>query len=128
MMSDAQKGEFSIQVDVTRGLATIELRGFWDDTVLSAYESAIRSEYKGLARAGCPTGEHVVLVDVRGFVVQSQDMLSKIQSVVNDPAHIARRTAIVVDRALLTIQARRVSPRFRYFRETAEALAWLTGP
>ena len=89
-------------------------------------ESMYREEYAAIAAMGCAIGEHVVLADLTECNVQLQDVSAALQAVVSKHGK-AKRVAMVMERPLAKLQARRIaeSQEARIFTSRDEALAWL---
>lgn len=68
-----------------------------------------------------------MLVDVRGSVPQSQDVVQRLQAFEAQIAQSMRQVAVIVDNALLLRQARRIgdNEKTRIFDSMEEGLKWL---
>lgn len=74
-----------------------------------------------------PDGGHGLLVDVTGLCLQSQDVFTLFQRLLNAAPCPARRIALLTGLSIARMQARRLSdsPRIATFRNRTDALAWL---
>ena len=94
----------------------------WDDGV------AQRFAHDCLAAAAtmtCSPGEHLVLIDLRNAVLQSQDIYDKMKTLIS--AATARRIALIASAPLARMQTKRLQLRdtIVMFADIDDARAWL---
>lgn len=131
MMSyEVQDPAFTIRIAPERKLLEIEYRGYWDAATLQRYDAELRRKLSALRSCGCAHGEHVTILDMRSFPVQSQEMLAGLGAMTINPVFRSRRVAVVLSSALGKMQAKRTAPDYGMFDDREEAAAWLhgTGP
>ncbi|MEH3046583.1 hypothetical protein [Sphingomonas adhaesiva] len=119
---------YRIRVDVARRLMDLDLRGLWDQAIAGRFLAHVVEAMAVLNRAGCAAGQQAALVDITGFVVQTQDIVGMIQGMLADPRLATRRLAVVVTAPLLKMQAKRVSSSEGFFATREEAETWLFVP
>lgn len=87
-----------------------------------------REEQEAVRAMGLTSGEFLLLVETRGSVVQSQEVVAAFQRLMMHSALKAKRIATVRAGALSTLQTRRiaaVSQSARVFETLEDAQAWL---
>lgn len=77
----------------------------------------------------CGFNDHKVLIDVVGCDLSTPDVAEALQAAIGNPVFRAGKCAMVVESALVRMQARRVvnRPDMRFCASVAEAEAWLIG-
>lgn len=95
---------------------------FWDAAVVARFKAETE---KAVASLQCPPGSHLVLVDLRGAILQSQDTIAAAQGIVG--GSMARKIALVAKNTLARMQTKRLQIRENVLLfETLEyAEAWL---
>ena len=114
----------TIRVDPKKKLVDITLAGFFNvpRVIQVAIDGKAAIESLGLA-----PHEHLTLIDVSDFSLQSQDVVSALQSTFGNPRYASRRLAVVTDKSLSPMQVQRVLKRdtAQWFDDRREAEAWL---
>ncbi|WP_339347770.1 hypothetical protein [uncultured Sphingomonas sp.] len=118
---------YSINVDPSRHLVDIAVRGLWTVETVARYRTDIAQALGTLRRHGCAARQHLTLLDISGFIVQVQKVTALLAGMAAEPEFATRRAAIVVEAPLLRMQARRVLPHYGVFAERGPALEWLLG-
>ncbi|PCG09396.1 hypothetical protein COA17_05750 [Sphingomonas ginsenosidimutans] len=116
---------YSINVDPSRHLVDIAVRGLWTVETVSRYRTDIAQVIGTLRAHGCAVGQHLTLLDITGFIVQVQEVTALLAGMAAEPEFATRCAAIVVEAPLLRMQARRVLPHYGVFAERGPALEWL---
>jgi len=118
------KYEFSL--DHARHLLRITMRGYWTIEDLHAFVGERRVV---LTKAGWTAGNHVCLIDLRDYAVQSKEFHTEAHKVASDPRNKLARLAILHSSVLVKMQGDRTIPddNRRFFDVEAEAIAWLMG-
>lgn len=114
----------TIRVNPQQKLVDITLAGFFDvaRVIQVAIEAKAAIDSLALARH-----EHLTLIDVSDFSLQSQDVVAALQSVLGNPLYASRRLAVITDKSLSPMQVQRVLKRdtAQWFDDRREAEAWL---
>ena len=115
---------YRIEVDARRHLLRLTLEGFWDADTVRAFA---RDEQAAVARLRCARGEHLVLADLSGFTIQSQEVVAMCKAFIDNATNASKRLALVAGDGLARIQYKRVMGRaqMQMFTTIAEAEAWL---
>lgn len=113
-----------IRVDPQKKLVDITLGGFFD--VARVIQVAIDAK-AAIDSLALPPHEHLTLFDVSNFSLQSQEVVSALQSLLGNPGYTSRRLAVVTDKSLSPMQVQRVLKRdtAQWFDDRREAEAWL---
>lgn len=109
---------YSIEIDPSRQLIKLRLAGQWELTTLVTYKHDL---------GGTP-GEYLVFVDLREHGLQSQEVATALQTLIENLARMVRKRAILMSgSALHAMQIRRISPNSptNSFQTPDEAMAWL---
>ena len=114
---------FDIQYLAEKQILMSTLKGFWSDDTAHQYRQALECEMAKIRRTRRPIA---CLSDARDFPVQTEAVM-KILAARSTPGEGARKLAIVVSRALNTMQAQRSFPtdRVKVFKDMEDATAWL---
>jgi hypothetical protein len=114
---------FTIGSDPARRLLTIGVASLLWDMALARHFAAGCAA--AVARLDCAPGQHLVLVDLRNAVIQSQDVFERLHALVS--ASVARRIALVAAAPLARMQTKRLQLRDNVvmFGDLREAEAWL---
>jgi hypothetical protein len=115
---------FEIKVDRGAGMLTATLRGFWDLPTAIAYCEGLGEAAGRLALDPRPRW----LIDLGALEVQSGEITAHIAGAVEElTARYRPIVAIVLSRALVAVQTRRVANRadHHFFPTRDEAQAWL---
>lgn len=125
-MSAAPAG-FSVTVDPARDLVRITLSGFLTAGITAEF---LRARNEAHRRLRCGPNEHATVADIRGLAIQAQDLVTRFQSVLSDPAYRSRRLAIVTPSSLARLQAQRAAGNrdARFFADLEEAEVWALEP
>ncbi len=94
----------------------------------SEVEDFSRDEQEGVRAMGLGSGEFLLLVEARGNVVQSQEVVAAFQNLMLHSPLKARRIATVRAGALSTMQTRRIGTvreSAQVFATVEDAEAWL---
>ena len=113
---------YDIQLDSAQRLMTITFKSvFWDDSVSRRFVG----DCLGAAVALAAQGEHVILVDLRTAVLQSQVVYEKMKALIGGAT--ARRVALVATSPLARMQTKRLQLRDNIvlFASMDEARDWL---
>lgn len=119
--------EFEFDLDRSRRLLTVVMRGFWDAHIYSAYDAQLRLELAALSRLPAP---RACLVDAREFAIQSQQMADLLREGVEKRLPLyPERTVRLVSRAISRGQAARMTnvTNQRVFDALEPAMDWLFG-
>lgn len=120
-------GSFTISTDRARGMLIMEFGGFLLPTDLADYES---KKAAAIVRLGRRPNDHVTLCDFSACGAQSQEVVGMFRASLENPVHMSRRLAVVVNGALVRLQASRIldRPGSACFECRLEAERWLVGP
>ena len=122
----ADEANFTITMEPEKRLLRISIRGYWDETIVNAYDDKIREAGALMVSAGCPRNRILTLVDARGANVQSQELLEEYRKRFNQAYRQPERSATVVSSVLFKLQVERVAlPNQRIFQDLDGALEWL---
>lgn len=69
---EGMAGTYSFKIDTRRDLVCMELHGFFTPDQMAGFDKARREAY---AQLRCAPNQHVTLVDMRGTLIQSQDIV-----------------------------------------------------
>ena len=115
----------NVMADRSRRLIRAVLSGM---LTLDDVESFYRSELEAVQAMGCRTGEFFLIVETRGNVVQSREVMDAFQRLIEHSPVKAKRIAIVRAGALSSMQTRRIAKAregVEVFDSVKEAEAWL---
>ena len=117
-------GTYSFKIDTRRDLVSMELHGFFTPDQMPAFDQARREAYSQLR---CAPNQHVTVVDMRGTLIQSQDIVDAFARSIADQETKSRRIAFVVSRSLARLQVKRAAGDrdAGYFLTLDEAERWL---
>lgn len=116
---------YELSLDISARLLRIRLWGYWDMATTGRY----RNDMGAFLRKARSLGGHFrSFVDLVDYEVQSAEVTAAHQDFLvslNDLA--SERTAILVSRTLMKLQAKRITSTrtTRVFDNDAEAIAWL---
>jgi hypothetical protein len=115
---------FQILPDAGRKLLRVHLSGFFSIEEVADFCVQAQAAILGM---GCRSGDHMLLVDTRGCVLQSQPVVVAFGKLISEPRFVARRIAIVTGTVASRMQTRRIlaHPAARLFDTPDEAEAWL---
>lgn len=115
---------FAIDVEPEHDLVHMTLSGFFDIATIMEFSAARRPAF---ARLTCPHNHHVVLLDISGCSLQSQEAVATFQKILDDRNMRSRKLAVVTGSSLSWMQARRIINRdgVTCFQTDEEARAWL---
>jgi len=118
---------YTIALDHAHGLLRLKLSGFWTADTVRAFAA---DQQAAVAKLGCANGNHIVLVDLSGFVIQTQEVVAMCKAFIDGAANPSRRLALVRGEGLARIQSKRVlgRPDMAIFGSIAEAEHWLFSP
>lgn len=113
-----------IRVDPEKQLVDITLGGFFD--LARVMQVAIDAK-AAIDSLGLAPHQHLTLFDVSDFSLQSQEVISALQSLLGNPRYTSRRLAVVTDKSLSSMQVQRVLKRdtAQWFDDRRVAEAWL---
>jgi len=114
---------FRIACDPVRRLLTMTFdQVFWDTDVAERFRADCLA---AAASFGCAPGTHVVLVDLRNAVLQSQSVFERLRLLAGDAT--AAKIALVAADPLARMQTKRLQVRdtIVMFAEMADAQCWL---
>lgn len=114
---------YFIDTDDQIGLMTIRFDTvFWDVGVAQCFARDAVAAASGM---NWPVGEHLVLVDLRNAVLQTQQVYDQMKSLIGGAT--AKRIALVAAAPLARMQTKRLQLRDNIvmFAEMNEAAAWL---
>ena len=135
--ADASRGEsiwatcaptVNVSYDRSRRLIRAVLSGMLN---LDDVESFYRREQEAAQAMGCRTGEFFLLVETKGNVVQSKDVMEAFQRLIEHSPVKAKRIAIVRAGALSSMQTRRIAKArsaVEVFDAVEDAETWLFSP
>lgn len=118
---------FSVAADPALSLVRITVGGFFQPDDIRRFGEQRDREH---ARLRCAPNQHLTLVDMRAMRIQSQEGVDGFGQLLANPAHRSRRIAFVVEATLARMQIKRAAAGrddAMYFRDPAEAEAWLLG-
>lgn len=122
MTSDTKP--FSFDVDTRKLLLSAKVTGLFAPHDVDGYFAA---EEQAVMRLGCRYGQHKLLLDLREWSVQTQQVVSKFQERLQSGL-LARRAAIACSSPLLRLQLNRLLAQrsdVRVFEHFEPAEAWL---
>lgn len=100
------------------------MSGFFTKPDIEAFVLDLNQKMHQLAM---PLNEHLMLCDVRGMKIQTQDIVTSFAGVVGHSKFRSKRLAFVTGSSLSRMQAKRLTTRegVSYFSDIVEAEAWL---
>ena len=116
--------DYNIRLVRPLRMIDIGMFGLWTKDVASAYEAELRAKLAELG-SSVKLGEHLSLVDLSGFAVQTQEIASRLHLLAGDSSIRPKRAAVVNPTALLGSQVKRIAPDYCVFGDRAIALKWL---
>ena len=118
---------FSVTVDPARDLVRIRLAGFLTAEMTADF---IRARNEAHRQLRCGPNQHATVADIRDLAIQAQDLVTRFQTLLANPAYRSRRLAIITPSTLARMQALRAAGNrdARFFADTEEAEAWATEP
>lgn len=116
--------EFAIETRPDRTLLDVRMTGFFTLDDVQRYRSAITAASREL---GGDPGQQLMLCDISGMRIQTQDVVEAFRQNMADPLYARRRVALIVSATLARTQAQRVIGRrdARMFTCRADAERWL---
>jgi hypothetical protein len=118
---------FQVAVDARGGMLRATLRGFWDLQTTQAYAERLKAAAAELHQAATRPRW---LIDLSALEVQAPQVAEHMTGLLQDLiASHKPMVAVVLSRALVGLQARRVADRgdHRFFPTIEEAQRWLAG-
>jgi len=116
---------YSVQIDSSRRLLNIVMRGYWNQPTFDQFAAEYNQAMRTMHMTG---GLNFALVDGREFAVQAKEISEQFRDLIarNKPYH-AKRTATVVPTHLNKLQAERAGDKLEacYFIDMDQATAWL---
>ena len=114
----------TIRADPQQKLVDITLAGLFDVARVIRLAIEVKAAIDSLALA---RHEHLTLIDASDFSLQSQDVISALQSAFSNPHYASRRLAVITDKTLSPMQVQRVLKRdtVQCFDNRREAEVWL---
>ena len=112
--------------DLSRRLVRAALSGM---LTLDDVETFYRREHEAVRAMGCRSGEFVLLVETKGNIVQSKEVVEAFQRLILHAPVKAKRIAIVREGALPAMQTRRIAKvreGIEVFETVEAAVAWLS--
>lgn len=103
----------------------ITLSGFWDVPLAVGYEKELRSCLASMPSKGTRIGDHLSLVDLTDFAVQTREVATFLQELAQDPSIAPKQAAVVNPGALLGNQVKRIAPDYYIFSTIDAAREWL---
>lgn len=127
MHSVRMRGKYTIEAEPAHDLVRMTLTGFFDIETIEAFGAA---RYPVIARLGCARNQHIVLLDISGCSLQSQEAVAAFQQVLGEGDIRSRKLAVVTGSSLAWMQARRILNRdeLACFETEPEAMRWLLAP
>ncbi len=118
------KATHTIRIDPEKKLVDITLGGFFD--VARVIQVAIDGK-AAIDSLGLAPHEHLTLIDVSNFSLQSQEVVAALQSTFGNPRYASRRLAVITDKSLSPMQVLRFLKRdhAQWFDDRRVAEAWL---
>ncbi|WP_141395821.1 hypothetical protein [Sphingomonas spermidinifaciens] len=118
---------FSIEHDITRRLARIELRGFWTTSTMAAFMAAAGKVLQNAKAKGLSPGEGHILVSILDLPVQDKALTDSLSQLIPMFGALSKRVALVAPpSSLIRLQAKRlVGANACLFDTEQEALDWL---
>ncbi|MDB5676318.1 MAG: hypothetical protein JWM65_3300 [Sphingomonas bacterium] len=118
---------YAFEADRPHGLLRIRLSGFWDEDTARAFAV---DQQAAVAALGSARGQHLVLTDLSGFKIQSQEVLHMCKAFIDGAGNPSRRLALVFGEGLARNQWKRVLGRnnMKMFNTVREAEQWLLAP
>jgi hypothetical protein len=128
-MSDTTNKLYRIEVDISRRLLKITLRGAWDMQAVDRYGDALAAAEAKLAMADSGSKEALILIDVRELQIQQQDVAEHYRKLAVHTALPPGKLAMVLTSGLLKLQMKRMGTgRQRFFESEDAAIEWLMSP
>lgn len=117
---------FSVIVDLEHGCFETALSGFWTLETVAAFGKAVTQAGQRIQQV---TGRPPVsLCDYTGAMIQSQEVINALTTMMENPVVRSRRVAMYTGGVMARMQAVRATRNrheFRFFTEKDEARAWL---
>lgn len=120
-------GSYKIAVVARQSFLQLTFVGLWDEVVMNAFERDLDRERDKMVRQGFSADWSRIVIDMREFDVQPQEITRRLQSRVAKN-HAERRIAFIMPGSQLQkLQIGRVAAeeQHRFFSSQAEARAWL---
>lgn len=118
---------FDVSSDYGLGIVTFELRGSFDEFALAGLADARTQAIREMLRR---CRRYSSLVDLSRCELVGKDLVAGFERMFAGPGKPADRMAIVVERALVRMQVRRMTAtrrNARFFENRSAALSWLAG-
>lgn len=121
------QAHYSIEPDRRHGMIRVTMAGFYNQDDIAAFVAALR---EGLIKLGTAPNGHIMLCDVRGMKIQTQEIVAAFGNVVGSPLLRSKRLAFVTGSSLSRLQTRRLTTRrgVEFFGDLASAEKWLLEP
>lgn len=117
-------GKFTFLVDAAAGLVRLKVGGLFSPDDVRDFAAAQRAAY---AKLGEVKGRHRTLCDISACKIQFYQVVEAFRSLLNDPALMSERMAVVTGSSPATMQIRRLVDRntCRFFDNARDAERWL---
>jgi hypothetical protein len=117
-------GPFLVRKDVATGIVHVTGEGFWTVADVDRHFLTLGNTVQSARKVG---GSVRALVDLRGAVTQSPELVSHLAERARAVYTMGDRIAIIVDSSLAKMQMRRVvqSAEFEIFFAPEAGIAWL---
>lgn len=118
---------YSLSHQPSRNALSIVIEGFWTLDTFSNFERDVVDFVRRLTQHG---RHHMVLVNVAGTAIQTQEVIRNFQLLIEMEEPQPRKIAFIAPTALSRMQTRRLVIRdnIRLFQEVADAERWLDQP
>ncbi|MES2055128.1 MAG: hypothetical protein V4564_04240 [Pseudomonadota bacterium] len=119
---------YNFDYDARRRFLKLTLSGLWDRETLAAFQREAAALLSKVTNAGHADASGRILIDVRDYAVQSQEIADAVSALVPTYGVLAERIAVIWSQsALQKMQMRRLltSDKLRFMMSEEEALAWL---
>lgn len=118
------EGKFTIFVDAAAGLVKLKVGGLFSPDDVKSFAAAQRAAYSKLGEV---KGRHRTLCDISECKIQFYQVVEAFRALLNDPALMSARMAVVTGSSPAKMQIRRLIDRdtCRFFDNARDAERWL---
>ncbi|MGH6613721.1 STAS/SEC14 domain-containing protein [Sphingomonas sp.] len=119
---------YNFDYDAHRRFLKLTLSGLWDRATLDAFQREAAALLSKVEKASRGDRSGRILIDVRGYAVQSQEIADEVSVFIPTYGVLAERIAVIWSQSTLQkMQMRRLlaSDKVHFVMSEEEALAWL---
>lgn len=118
---------YNIEIDPEAERIRLVFTGFWSESDAKRLASDLSTALLRMAAGGARPGHYLGLIDTRGLMILTPEMVARFRAFALGPGTLAQRVAVLTGSTLHTMQMRRIgpAPRYQYFQSELDALVWL---